>query len=262
MDTWYLGTVGFAYKAWQGVFYPPWLDAQSYLATYSQCFNALEMDSTFYAVPRLALIERWVRQLTPGFQVCPKTPKAITHQFQLPLAQKAMQDFLTVMREFGEHLGPVLLQFPPTFTASDAQALDTFLSDLPGDIRFAIEFRHLSWWGYQETIPLLQKHRAAWVAVDYAHSPRQITPTTDFLYIRWLGEHGRFQRGSGERTEVQTDLLWWQQAIQTHSQSINATYGFFNDDYAGHAPESCNQFKQLLGLPTQYPQFPKQGTLF
>ena len=109
---------------------------------------------------------------------------------------------------------------------------------------------------------MLTKHRMAWVAVDYVHSPRKIVHTTDFLFIRWLGEHDRFDRGSEERLDVSDDLAWWQSEIPKHVGQETAVYGFFNDDFAGHGPETCNQFKARLGLPTHYPQFPKQGTLF
>lgn len=261
MTTWHLGTIGFAYKAWQGLFYPPWLESQNYLSAYGDIFNAVEMDSTFYAVPRPELVSRWAARMPDGFKVCPKTPRAISHEFQLPQAIGRMLDFLQAMRGFGQKLGPVLLQWPPTFTAGAMAGLDEFLAALPHDIRYAVEFRHTSW-DTPETLDLLSRYRVALVAVDYVHSPRQIKPSADFLYIRWLGEHGRFERGSHARQDVSAGLAWWRDSLRDLQDDVTAIYGFFNDDFSGHAPEACNQFKELVGLPVTYPQFPKQGTLF
>jgi uncharacterized protein YecE (DUF72 family) len=261
MINWYLGTMGFAYKAWRGLFYPPEMASQDYLAAYSRIFNAVELDSTFYGVPRLELVSRWSEQVPAEFKFCPKTPKTITHQFQLSQAVHDMLNFLKVIRRFGDKLGPVLLQWPPDFTNQQSSDLEAFLKALPTDIRYACEFRHDTWYA-PETSDLLTQHRVAWVSVDYVHSPRHIDPTTDFLYIRWLGQHGRFERGRGARLEVSAQLEWWREAIKPHLNQIPAIYGFFNDDFAGHGPDTCNQFKEIVGLPAQYPDFPRQSTLF
>ncbi|MEM7033028.1 MAG: DUF72 domain-containing protein [Chloroflexota bacterium] len=258
---WYLGTIGFAYKAWQGLFYPPWLETRNYLATYSKIFNAVEVDSTFYGIPRLETVARWRDQISPDFRLCPKTPRSITHDFSLQTSLNEMQRFIEVISTLEQNLGPILLQWPPHFSTSHLDDLDNFLAALPNGIQTANEFRHPSW-DTNQTADLLTKHQAAWVSVDYVHSPRKIIPTTDFLFIRWLGEHDRFIRGSEDRLDVSRDLDWWQAEIDKKIPETTTVYGFFNDDFAGHGPETCNQFKALIGLPTQYPQFPKQGTLF
>jgi len=261
MTNWYLGTMGFAYKAWRGLFYPSELPSSAYLATYSQIFNAVELDSTFYGAPRPEVVSRWVSQVPAGFKFCPKTPKTITHQFHLPQSLNDMLRFLEVVAGFGDRLGPVLLQWPPDFTNQQSAGLDSFLKALPTGLRYASEFRHPSWY-IPETNDLLARCQVAWVAVDYVQSPRRIDLTTDFLYIRWLGQHGRFERGSDKRLEVTAQLTWWRRALETHLDRVAAIYGFFNDDFAGHGPESCQQFKEIIGLPGPYPQFPKQDSLF
>lgn len=259
---WYLGTIGFAYQAWRDLFYPPWLESRKYLAEYSRIFNSVEIDSTFYGIPRPELVARWADQVDDGFQISPKTPKTITHEFHIEKSTADMLAFIDVLRGFDTNLGPILLQFPPQFATDYVETLDAFLAALPTDVRYAIEFRHASWWENDEAIDLLTKHHVAMVAAEYVHSPRKIIATTDFLYIRWIGEHGCFERGSAERLDVSDDLVWWQATIQPHLATVDDVFGYFNDDFGGHAPETCNQFKSLIGLPTRYPQFPKQGTLF
>lgn len=270
MTTWYLGTMGFAYDPWRGVFYPDDASSRSYLAHYSQVFNAVELNTTFYGTPREATVRQWAAQTPPDFQFCPKTPRDITHERGLSLEQgagDAMATFLDAMRVLGSRLGPVLIQLPPSFDAKELPTLAAFLDTLPPDVRFAVELRHPSWYALPETGPtgptrLLADLHMAWVTLDYLTLPKQITPTTDFLYVRWIGQHGRFVQRGREEIDVTSKLAWWSEQLQPHLQQIPAIYGFFNDDYAGYAPATGNRFKAIAGLPLTEPEIPQQGTLF
>ena len=286
--------MGFAYEPWRRVFYPDDASSRHYLAYYSQVFNAVELDTTFYGTPRESTVHQWAAQTPPDFQFCPKTPREITHERGLSLAQgagDAIAAFLDVMRVFGSRLGPVLIQLPPSFDAKELPTLAAFLAALPTDIRFAVEVRHPSWYASSQTGPvtedrtgqlddgdlietgpifgdrsglahLLAQFHMTWVTLDYLALPKQITPTTNFLYIRWIGQHGRFVRRGREEIDVSAKLAWWWEQLQPHLQQIPAIYGFFNDDYAGYAPTTCNRFKALAGLPIVEPEIPQQGKLF
>jgi uncharacterized protein YecE (DUF72 family) len=134
MTTWHLGTMGFAYEPWRGVPYPDDASARHYLAYYSQVFDAVELDTTFYGTPRESTVRQWAAQTPPEFQFCPKAPREITHERGLSLAQgagEAMQVFLDAMRGLGSRLGPVLVQLPPSFNTRDLPALAEFLAILP-----------------------------------------------------------------------------------------------------------------------------------
>lgn len=256
--------MGFAYEPWRGVFYPDSASPRQYLAHYSQVFDAVELDSTFYGAPRAGTVRQWAAQTPPGFRFCPKTPREITHEHGLDLGQgagEAMAAFLDAVRGFGERLGPVLIQLPPSFGPAQRPGLETFLASLPHDLRYAVEFRHRAWF-VPETAALLAGLGMAWVTLDYLDLPRRIDMTTDFLYVRWIGQHGRWVQRGREEIDVAPRLAWWWEQLQPALAQVDAVYGFFNDDYAGYAPATCNRFKAIAGLPVVEPEIPQQGTLF
>lgn len=261
MDNWYVGTMGFGYKPWQGTFYPDRLPKAQQLAYYATRFNALEMDSTFYGTPRLDAVERW-REATPeGFKFCPKAPRDITHDLRLGEATQAFLDnFLTTMRLLGDRLGPIVFQFPPDFRVAERDNLAAFLPRLPGDLRFAVELRHRSWWS-EETADLFRAHNVCWVAADYIYLPKEIRRTADFLYLRFLGRHGQFEVKTEEVLDKTADLRSWLAQIEPLRPDVTDVYVFFNDDYAGHAPATAARFMRLLGLDTGAGP-PQQGRLF
>lgn len=264
MTTWYLGTMGFAYEPWRGVFYPPGAAPRAYLAYYSRVFNAVELDSTFYGAPRPATLRQWAAQTPPDFRFCPKTPREITHEHGLDPArgaEDAMRAFLDTLRLLGPRLGPVLIQLPPSFGPEQGETLARFLAALPRDLRYAVELRHRGWYT-PATAGLLRSFGVAWVCLDYLDLPRQVQVTADFLYIRWVGQHGRWEQRGREEIDVTPQLRWWWEQLQPALSHVREVYGFFNDDYAGYAPATCNRFKAMAGLPVIEPEIPQQGALF
>jgi uncharacterized protein YecE (DUF72 family) len=261
MIQWHLGTMGFSYKDWNGVFYPDGLSPRDYLAHYSQIFDSVELDSTFYGTPRADYVERWASVTPEGFTFCAKTPREITHELQLSEeAQDPMHAFLERMRLLGEKLGVVLIQLPPDLSFAHIHTLAVFLRQLPSDVRYAVEFRHPSWHA-TATGQLLQNHRVCWASTDYRHLPQRVYLTTDFIYIRWIGRHGQYETKDFERVDVRPRLSEWLEDIRNRMDGVYDVYGFFNNDYAGHAPATCNKFKRLAGLPTNPLQPPQQGRL-
>ncbi len=260
MVDWYLGTVGFSYKDWEGVFYPDKSPQRSYLAHYSKIFNSVELDSTFYGTPPPERVKQWASTVPPGFKFCVKTPRQITHDARLTDAQATMNTFLERVRLFEDKLGIVLIQLPPSLTAVEYDTVATFLAALPNDIRYAVEFRHPSWFTGETTL-LLRDQRICWVSTEYIDLPKQIAPTTDFLYIRWLGRHGQFKQKDHEQIDVTPQLEWWWRYLQPQLDQVQTIYGYFNNDYSGHSPRTCNRFKDLIGLPTEQPELPRQDRL-
>lgn len=259
---WYLGTMGFAYEQWRnGVFYPAGMPQHQFLHYYSQRFNAVEMDSTFYATPPAESVRRWMQTTSADFQICPKVPRHITHELRLHDAQEEFASFVETMRLLSSNLGPIVLQFPPDFTFDSVGALIRFIPLLPRDLRFAVEFRHKSW-HRPETAVLLSQHRLCWVAADYIHMPKRLHRTTDFLYLRFIGPHGQFASKDRELVDKTTDLQAWYAQIQPHLKEVTAVYAFFNNDYAGYSPATCNKFKQIVGLGGEEIRPLVQGRLF
>lgn len=258
---WFLGTVGFSYKDWDGVFYPEGAPARSYLAHYSQVFNAVEIDSTFYGTPPPERVRGWAGAVPEGFKFCPKMPRQITHDLRLQNARRQTREFIETMTLFDDKLGAILIQLPPGLTAAEFDTVAKFLADLPSELDFALEFRHQSWFNF-ETVALLKAHGVCWTSTEYLDLPKQIALTTPFHYIRWLGRHGQFERKNRLQKDVTPQLDWWWQHIQPNLDRVHTIYGFFNNDFSGHSPQTCNQFKQLVGLPVTTPQLPRQRTLF
>lgn len=264
MTDWYIGTMGFGYRDWQGAFYPEKLPKGQQLAYYVSRFNALEMDSTFYGTPRAETVARWRATAPAGFIFCPKAPREITHDLRLTgAAGDVLAVFVETMQTLGDRLGPILLQFPPDFHAEERAALAGFLPQLPAGARYAVELRHRSWWS-DETAELLRANNVCWAAADYIYLPKEIRRTAGFLYIRLLGRHGQFDVKSREQVDKTEELRAWRGRVEAELESgpdVSAVYAFFNDDYAGHAPGTANRLRALLGMEVEEGP-PQQGRLF
>jgi uncharacterized protein YecE (DUF72 family) len=261
MTEFFIGTMGFSYTDWKGVFYPSGVPAREYLASYARIFDTVEMDTTFYAIPRPAIVQNWAASVPEHFQFTVKTPQTITHEMGLVQAKQFMDEFLDIVRLLGEKLGVVLVQLPPQYASDHLPILTTFLSELPDDIKFAIEFRHPSWFT-EQTAELLTVHKICWAATEYSHIPHQIIPTVDFLYIRWLGKRAAFRHYEHEQQDRGPRLTWWREQILQYLTRVQQVFGYFNNDYAGFAPATCNRFKSLMELPVTDFSQPVQGRLF
>jgi uncharacterized protein YecE (DUF72 family) len=253
--------MGFSYKQWVGPFYPDGLNARYHLAYYAERFNSLEIDSTFYGSPKASSIQRWHDVTPKAFKICPKMPRAITHDARLVGVEDLAQEFLEKMRLLKDKLGVILIQFPPDFSQAEMSQLIHFLPALPKDLRFAVEFRHPSW-NKPETAVLLETHNICWVSADTVYMPRQITPTTDFLYLRFIGPHGRFANKDRIQIDRSADLEQWWRMLQSHLQKVKVVYAFFNDDFEGFSPTTCNRFKHIIGLEPDEIRPMQQGRLF
>lgn len=254
MTRWRLGTMGFSYADWAGPFYPQGLKPGDYLEYYARHLDTVELDTTFHATPPPQRVRRWADVTPDDFRFTVKAPRSVTHDLPLSKAAPAMLEFLEVMGQFGPKLAVVLLQFPPGFSSRSFDPLRAFLDTLPTSMRYAVEFRHESWWSdpwHEQTAEMLSRRRICWSSVEYVAEPREIRPTTDFLYVRWIGEHNRFSVMSRVQVDVTARLVWWKQRLTHPSLADRRIYGFFNNDFSGYAIETCNQFRHMLGLSTQ-----------
>jgi len=261
MPQWYLGTIGFGYKDWIGTFYPSRIKQKELLPYYSKVFNTVELDTTFHAIPRKTIVQAWAAVTGIGFKFCPKTPRLITHELGLTGAQGLMQEFLDSLSPLKDKLGPILIQLPPRYTHENLPGLVNFLENMPQAYKLAIEFRHPSWYN-PKTSELLAQYKVCWVSSEFPNLPKEIIPTTDFLYIRWIGVNGTYKQHTHERIDKTVQLKWWLKIIQPFSDTNLPVYGFFNNDYAGNAAHTCNRFKSIVGLPVAEPQTSNQERLF
>ncbi len=258
-----LGTQGFSYADWVGVFYPPGSKPADYLRFYSQVFDTVELDTTFYSTPRQSLVQAWADATPDGFLFTAKLPQVITHEKRLVDCESDLDAFVSAMRLLGPKLGALLIQCPPDLHSDALPALRGFLPLLPRDVPFAIEFRHRSWLR-DDVLDLLRQHNVAWTIIDLYYMPRAVHLTADFAYVRWLGDRRKitqFDRIQIDRTE-QTKT--WAAMLQEIAASTRRILGFYNNHYAGHSPASVRQMQGLLHLPGVDPTtlWPRQASLF
>jgi uncharacterized protein YecE (DUF72 family) len=141
----YVGCAVWAYDGWANRFFPPGLPKDERLRSYGKRLAAVEVNSTFYAVPALDVVKRWAADTPAEFRFCPKFPKAISHSARLSGVAAQTATFLGTMRVLGPRLGPLMLQLSPTFAPSGLPLLRDYLKALPADLKIGVEVRHLDW---------------------------------------------------------------------------------------------------------------------
>jgi uncharacterized protein YecE (DUF72 family) len=174
-----IGCAVWSYPGWMGEVYPPKTPAKEFLRVYSNFFPAVEGNTTFYAIPDRAIIDRWIAQTPPGFKFCLKFPRSITHNGSLAPYIVPARSFVTQMQGLGERLGVMFIQLPPNYAPDRLADLTEFLTELPRqDVDIALEVRHLDWFKspHQEQLTeLLVKLRVGRVILDtrsiYAADP-------------------------------------------------------------------------------------------
>jgi uncharacterized protein YecE (DUF72 family) len=154
-----VGTSGFSYVEWRGSFYPEGLPEKQMLASYASHLPTVELNNTFYRMPRPELIDGWAKGVPDGFTFAPKAPRRITHSQKLENSADDAKYFLETVNRFGPKLGPMLFQLPP-FLKKDVPRLSAFLAALPEGTRVAFEFRHPSWFDDEVYTALSDKNAA------------------------------------------------------------------------------------------------------
>ena len=263
-----LGTQGWNYDAWLGPFYPEGTKAADYLSIYARAFNTVEVDSTFYAVPAVKTIRGWHERTPAGFTFALKMPQEITHELRLRDADALAEEFYDRARELGEKLGPVLLQLGPDFEPNELPALASFLPTLPRDIKFAVEFRHRGWIN-DGVIALLAEHGVALAVTDARWIPRKqmlalaARPTAGFIYVRWMGANRDIVDYSRIQIDRSRELEQWADALRVLAKVRVKVYGYVNNHYAGHSPQSARELQRLIGqTPVQPELLGEQMSLF
>jgi uncharacterized protein YecE (DUF72 family) len=244
-----LGTCGWSYAEWEGILYPY---AQNKLKQYSQIFATAEIDSTFYALPREGTVLGWSKNTPPDFVFSAKLPQTITHKKAIDPARGVdadLKQFFEAMKPLREarKLACVLVQLPG-FLRFDANRLESFLSLLPDDQSFAVEFRHNSWLR-EETFKLLAEHHAAYTMVDEPLLPPDIHVTSDIAYLRW---HGRASKPWFNYRYSEEQLAEWVPRVNEVAGKAKKVLGYFNNHFHGYAPENCLQIMEMLGTTTPH----------
>lgn len=230
-----VGTSGFSYAEWKGTFYPEKLPQKKMLGYYAARFAAVEINATFYRMPKPELLEGWAAEVPPEFTFALKAPQHMTHHRRLVGAQEAVDRFCDVARTLGPRLGPLLFQLPPHMK-KDLGLLGAFLAALPRPAPVVVEFGDASWFS-DDTFALLREQSATLCVVDDAN-PRKAAPFVETAPLGYL----RLRRV--DYTEA--ELVAWAERLQRASWTD--AYVFFKHEDAGTGPKLAERLKGLLGL--------------
>ncbi len=177
-----VGTSGWSYKEWKGSFYPDDLPADDLLRFYATRLPTVEINNSFYRIPKEKVLLDWAAQVPPEFRFVLKASRRITHINRLADADGSLPFFLQTANVLGDRLGPTLFQCPPTLRKDMARLTD-FLGRVPRTWRAALEFRHESWFD-DEVYDALRAHDIALVAVDEDAGATPLVPTASWGYLR------------------------------------------------------------------------------
>lgn len=263
-----IGTQGWNYPPWVGPFYPTGTRAEDFLRLYARAFRTVEVDSTFYAVPPEKVVRGWVAKVGEGFRFALKLPRAITHDRKLVDSRDVLAEFLEGVRILGPALGPVLVQFGPDFGPEHRPALARFLPQLPGDVRFAVEFRRRGWL-MRPVLDLLRDYGVALALVEGRWLTREKVlrlceqPTAGFGYVRFMGPDRVIEDYSRIQVDRSEELTTWVPALRALAERVKDVYVYVNNHFEGHSPASARKLLQLLNMPVIEPdQLADQPELF
>lgn len=234
---WFAGTSGYSYKEWKGIFYPEDLSADAMLSFYATKLPAVEINNTFYRMPRSHVLEGWHDAVPADFRFVIKASRRITHQSRLEGAQESVDYLAARVAKLEDKLGCVLFQLPP-FLRKGAERLDTFLEHWPKELPAAVEFRHVSWFD-DEIEEILNKHNVAiCVSEDGKLELPKHFATTDWVYFR-LRKPGYDKRSMNR---------WLERA---RSADVPRGFAFFKHEDEGAGPQLAARFLELAAEPLQ-----------
>jgi uncharacterized protein YecE (DUF72 family) len=233
-----IGCSGWNYDHWRGRLYPSSGSTGMWLSIYAGHFDTVEVNATFYRLPRREVVDRWAASTPEGFCFAVKASRYLTHVRRLRRPAEGIARLGSRIEPLrrADKLGPVLWQLPGNFKRDD-ERLERFLSRLPAG-RHAFEFRHPSW-QTDDVFEHLRDHDVALVIADRGpEAPPEWIETTDWSYVRF--HHGRGRRGNYSRRE----LSEWAERIAKSSGDV---YAYFNNDWEGFALENARALKSLFG---------------
>ncbi len=238
----WIGTSGWHYAHWKGVFYPNASPESEWLKIYSQHLDTVEINNTFYGLPPKEHFTTWKMQSPPSFVFSVKASRYLTHMKKLVDVSEAWHALLDRARLLGGKLGPILLQFPGHWKIN-RQRLEAFLKLVPSGQRLAFEFRDPSWFD-QSIYELLENHEQAFCVYDFNHRLSPGVVSANYIYIRLHGP-GNAYEGSYS-TQVLGD---WAETIAHWALAGKDVFCYFDNDQYGYAVQNALTLRRLLHLP-------------
>jgi uncharacterized protein YecE (DUF72 family) len=234
-----IGTSGWYYDHWKERFYPTDLPKSKWFEYYAQHFDTVEINNTFYHLPKEQTLRRWHELAPPGFLYAVKANRYITHIRKLHDASEPLERFFERANLLGSTLGPILYQLPPSLH-KNLELLADFIKLLPKRKTAVFEFRHESWYE-DDTFDLLGKSGVSFCIHDMPGKESPCVVTGKTIYVRFHGTTGRY---AGDYPESQ--LRDWADWLKAQAQNAAAIYAYFNNDVQGHAIKNARQLREHL----------------
>lgn len=239
MIQFHIGCSGFYYNHWKGLFYPEDLPKSKWFGFYTDQFNTLELNVTFYRFPKLSTFESWHQKSPAHFSFAVKAPRLITHYKQFHDTAEIMQGYYATMQEgLKDKLGPVLFQLPPRADYTE-ERLERILETLDPAFQNVLEFRHISWWN--ETVySRLAMHKISFCGMSHPLLPDEVIQNAPLVYYRLHGVPDLY-RSLYSLQKIQHIA----RQILDHSGTREA-YLYFNNDIGGSAITNALQLKKYI----------------
>jgi uncharacterized protein YecE (DUF72 family) len=235
-----IGTSGWIYRHWRGTFYPRDLPARRWFAYYSESFDTVEINNTFYNLPAAAVFAAWKRQAPARFVYALKASRYLTHRKKLKDPEQPLDTLLTRARRLGSHLGPVLYQLPPRWHCN-VERLREFIAHLPRDVRHAFEFRDPSWYS-DDVRELLTKTGVGFCVHDLRGVASPEWVTGPLVYLRFHGPAAKAYAGKYGRAHLRR----WAEKIEQFREDGRDVYAYFNNDDRAYAVTNARELQELV----------------
>jgi uncharacterized protein YecE (DUF72 family) len=234
-----IGCSGWIYSHWRGLFYPEKLSVKRWFAYYAETFDTVEINNSFYRLPKAATFDAWREQAPQGFRYAVKANRFLTQAKKLKDCAEPLERMMPPFRHLGETLGPILYQLPPRFKLN-LERLESFLELAPKDVVNVFEFREPSW--YDDTVfALLERHGASFCAHDM---PGSVSPRMAVGPVAYLRFHGGLSKYYGRYPEER--LLEWADWIAQQARSGRAVWTYFNNDPEAHAIDDARTLRAMV----------------
>ena len=234
-----IGCSGWMYAHWRGRFYPEKLAARKWFGFYAEHFDTVEINNSFYRLPKAETFDSWQAQAPAGFCYAVKANRFLTQAKKLKDCEEPLDRMMTPVRHLGSTLGPILYQLPPRFRLN-LERLEQFLSLLPKDVTNIFEFRDTSWF-VDEVFALLDRHGAGFCAHDMPGLETPRIATGRAAYVRFHGGEGKYWgRYPDER------LLGWADWMADQARNGRTVWVYFNNDIDGHAIQDALTLKAII----------------
>ena len=239
----HIGTSGWSYRHWRGLFYPPKLPTKNWLAWYARHFDCTEINASFYRLPSIETVHDWMKHVPQDFLFCPKMSRFLTHMKKLLHPEEPLERFFEVFAPMNKCMGPVLVQLPPNFRFEydRAEYFYKLISTSYRRYEFVIEVRHDSWLE-EKSLTLMSKYNIGLVISQSGHGfPYAELITAGNIYIRFHGPKELY--ASLYTDEMLEDFarrfLDWEKEGHT-------VWAFFNNDIHGYAIDNAKRMRELL----------------